>query len=112
MKYSAASLDRLVQQWACKQRSYISGRPAECGHHHIHRNSTLTRWDLLNIIPLTLEEHRGVHEGWLHYEIQNPFRAQYLEDQRRKSFKDHLLETGQTMNDFMTHCKQKIQKEM
>lgn len=94
-------LDRMVQQWACRQRSYISGRPAECGHHHISREYLLTRWDIKNIIPLTLEEHRAVHDGSLSYVIINPFREQYLINQKNRNFKDFLLENGLTLAEFV-----------
>lgn len=73
MKQYAAKireLDALVQKWACRQRSYISGYPAQCGHHYIGRSEMLLRWDLRNIIPLTFDEHRLVHDGMLRFEIQ------------------------------------------
>lgn len=49
MKQYAAKireLDALVQKWACRQRSYISGYPAQCGHHYIGRSEMLLRWDV------------------------------------------------------------------
>ena len=102
----------MVQQWACRQRSYISGMPAECGHHHIGRGHILTRWDLKNIIPLTFREHQLVHSGELLYDIRNPFRQQYLINQRRRNLKDFLLEKGWTLDDFLSKAKEKLKAEL
>lgn len=101
-------LDRLVQQWACAQRSYISGLPAECGHHHVGRNNLLLRWDLRNIVPLTMEEHRAVHDGRLRYDVHNPFRAAYLRDCRHKVLKDYLLEHSLTVGEFIKLREQEL----
>lgn len=62
-KYKENQCDRLVQEIATMTRSQVSGRPAECGHHIIHRGTILWRWRLMNIMPLTIEEHTMVHAG-------------------------------------------------
>lgn len=115
MKQYAAKireLDALVQKWACRQRSYISGYPAQCGHHYIGRSEMLLRWDLRNIIPLTFDEHRLVHNGMLRFEIQNPFRKQFLFNQKNKGLKTYLLEEGLTVEAFLKQSKQKIVQEL
>ena len=60
-KYKENECDKLVQQIAVLGGSQWSGLPAECGHHIIHRGSYLWRWRLMNIAPLTVEEHQMTH---------------------------------------------------
>lgn len=64
-KYKENQCDKLVQQIAVLGGSQWSGMPAECGHHIIHRGSYLWRWRLMNIAPLTFEEHQMTHAGLL-----------------------------------------------
>lgn len=105
-------LDALVQKWACQQRSYVSGLPAQCGHHYIRRSEMLLRWDLRNIIPLTLDEHRLVHSGYMMIDINNPFREQYLRNQKNKGLKAYLLENGLTVCEFIKNCESKIKSAL
>lgn len=105
-----AQNDRLVQIWASKQRSYISGKPAECGHHFHSRHNKLLRWDLKNIIPLTLEEHQQIHTGKLRYKMINPCNVLYLDRLYRKDYKDYLLERGMTEQDFILECNKKLKE--
>lgn len=93
--------DRLVQEWACKQKSYLSRQRAECGHHYYGRRHILLRWDTANIIPLTFKQHQNVHERNIIIEIKNPFRKLYLDNMVNKDFKDYLLEHGMTKEDFI-----------
>ena len=95
-------LDKLVQQWACKQRSAMSLRPAQVGHHIVRRNVTLLRWDILNIMPLTNEEHRYVHQ---HRErvwgcIEQSLRP-YLMRAQLIDFRNYLLKNRKTYNEFL-----------
>ena len=105
MKAIEKELDRLVQIWSCNQRSYISGKPAECGHHFIHRSCRLLRWDINNIIPLTLEEHALHHAGLLKIKINNPFREQYLSNMKNEHIKDYLLQNGLTGSEWLKQKK-------
>ncbi len=102
-KYAAKirKLDALVQKWACRQVSYVSGYRAECGHHYIGRANLLLRWNLKNIIPLTMAEHRQLHDGNLNWDISNPFRKQVLINMKNKGLKSYLLEKGLTLEDFL-----------
>ena len=104
--------DKLVQVWATKQRSFISRKPAECGHHYYSRHNRLLRWDLLNIIPLTIEEHTKLHMGNLEVNIENPFRKQYLENMINKDFKKYLLENGITDDEFVKICNKKLKEKI
>lgn len=108
----AKELDKKVQQWAIQQQSYLTLLPAEVGHHYYSRRHKLLRWDLLNIIPLTNDEHRKVHDGIYRVEIKNPFRELYLADMVNKDFKQYLLENGLSEEEFMEKCKEKIEREM
>lgn len=107
-----AENDKLVQIWACKQRSYVSGKPAQCGHHYYSRRNKLLRWDIKNIIPLTLEEHTKVHSGELSYKIINPCNLLYLERLSHKDYKDYLLEKGMTSQDFAKECNRKLKESV
>lgn len=104
--------DRLVQVWATLQRSYISRKPAECGHHYYSRHNRLLRWDLMNIIPLTIEEHTSLHSGNIEINIQNPFRQQYLENMINKDFKTYLLENNLTDAEFVKICNKKLKEKI
>lgn len=105
-----AENDKLVQIWACKQRSYISGKPAQCGHHYHTKHHRLLRWNLKNIIPLTLEEHTQIHNGTLEYKMINPCNVLYLKRLLRKDYKDYLLEKGMTNQDFVKECNRKLKE--
>jgi hypothetical protein len=107
-----AQNDRLIQIWATKQRSFYSHKPAECGHHFYSRRVKLLRWDLLNIIPLTLKEHAQLHSGNIQIEIQNPFRLQYLQNMCNKNFKDYLLEKGLTEQEYVKECNKKLKEKV
>lgn len=103
--------DRLVQIWATRQKSYVSRRPAQCGHHYYSRWHGLLRWDLENIIPLTYEEHTNHHAGKLPLELPEP-RKSYLESLRRKDFKDYLLENNLTKIEFAKVCNEKLKEKI
>lgn len=107
-----AENDKLVQIWATQQRSFYSHKPAECGHHYYSRHNKLLRWDLLNIIPLTLEEHRMLHDGNLQIDIQNPFRIQYLQNMCNKDFKTYLLEKGLSEKEYVKECNRKLKEKI
>ena len=104
--------DRLVQEWACKQKSYLSRQRAECGHHYYSRRHMLLRWDTANIIPLTFKQHQNVHEGNIKIEIKNHFRKQYLENLVHKDFKDYLLENGMTRKKFAMLCNLELRRQL
>lgn len=112
MKCIEKELDKMVQIWASKQRSYISGQPAQAGHHYHSRRIKLLRWDLRNIIPLTYEEHYKYHAGAIDLYIRNPFREQYLENMKNKDFKDYLLENGLTEREWLEKQYEILKKEI
>lgn len=96
MKYK---LDGLVQQWASKQHSIISGKPAECGHHYFSRRHEIIRYNLDNIIPLTIEEHNKVHSGEIKINIPEIL-EEILFKLKEQGLKNYLLENRLTLDDF------------
>lgn len=94
-----SKLDRLVQQWACKQHSIISGKPAGCGHHYFSRRHEIIRYNLDNIIPLTLEEHNKVHSGEIKINIPEIL-EEILFKLKEQGLKNYLLENRLTLDDF------------
>lgn len=107
-----AQNDRLVQIWASRQRSYVSGKPAQCGHHYYSRHNRLLRWDLKNIVPLTLEEHTQLHSGKLEYKVKNPCNELYLERMYHKDYKNYLLENNLTDAEFVSKCNKKLKEAL
>lgn len=107
-----AQNDRLVQMWAARQRSYVSGKPAQCGHHYYSRHNRLLRWDLKNIVPLTIEEHTKLHSGKLEYKVKNPCNELYLERMYHKDYKTYLLENNLTDAEFVAKCNKKLKEAL
>lgn len=107
-----AENDKLVQMWSVRQRSYVSGKPAQCGHHYYSRKNKLLRWDLKNIIPLTLEEHVKLHEGKLIYSIKNPCNELYLDRMVHMDYKTYLLQNGLTDKEFVAKCNKKLKEAL
>ena len=104
-------LDKLVQEWASRQRSIYSGKRGCVGHHIYSRKNKLLRWDLRNIAPLTPEEHRLLHDGKIYLEIDYDTQ-QYLEKMMRMQFRDYLLFNNLTEKEFYQNERMKLKKEL
>lgn len=104
-------LDKLVQEWASRQRSIYSGKRGCVGHHIYSRSNKLLRWDLRNIAPLTMEEHRLLHDGKIYLEI-NYDTQQYLQKMLLMQFKDYLLFNNLTEKEFYIRERLKLKKEL
>ena len=100
-------LDKLFQQYACLQKSAISRKPAECGHHIVARRFKILRWDIANCYPCTLQEHILIHEGKIKVEV-----SETLEKLKQVNFKNYLLQQGITEQDFMLKQKQILTREI
>lgn len=100
MKKLEKKLDCLIQEYANKKRSIISNQTGCVGHHHYSRRIKLLRWDISNIIPLTLEEHQKVHQGVLKYKLPEET-LEYLRDNANMDFKDYLLLREITEDDWL-----------
>lgn len=103
---SEKELDKLIQIKACQQNSKISGLPAECGHHLISRSNILLRWDMDNILPVTIKEHNLIHAGkidpWKYVNVTTKY---YLKQLAGISFKNYLLSSGKTKQEFLEQMK-------
>lgn len=104
-------LDRMIQDWASRQKSIYSGKKGCVGHHIYSRKNKLLRWDLRNIAPLTPEEHRLLHDGKIYLEIDYDTQ-QYLEKMMMMQFKDYLLFNNLTEKEFYQNERLKIKKEL
>lgn len=95
-------LDSLVQQMSKKKRSQVSFKPAECGHHIIRRANELTRWDLDNIVWLTIEEHTKVHsEPNYESKILLNRQKEYKERYTNASLSEYLRDNKTTREEFL-----------
>ena len=92
-------LDRLIQEWASRQRSIYSDKRGCVGHHIYSRKNKMLRWDIRNIAPLTPEEHRLLHDGKIYLEIDYDTQI-YLDEMMQMNFRDFLLENRMTENEF------------
>lgn len=92
-------LDALVQKWAATQRSVYSGKRGCVGHHIYSRKNKMLRWDLLNIAPLTPEEHQLLHAGKIHLEIDCKIQN-YLDEMMRTDYRAWLIIHGMTEKEF------------
>lgn len=104
-------LDRLVQIWSYHQPSIYSGKKGCVGHHIYSRSNKLLRWDLRNIAPLTMEEHRLLHDGKIYLEIDYDTQK-YLNDMMLVQFKDYLLFNNLTESEFYRREYVKLKKEL
>lgn len=102
-------LDGLVQKWASQQFSRISGQRGCVGHHLIGRRCKLLRHDLNNILPVTQEEHRLIHDGNID---DRRFITTYLINQKNIDYKSYLLDNGFLEKDFYKMCEQRIKERL
>lgn len=107
-KYKENECDKLVQQIATSVISQWSGRPAECGHHIIHRGSILWRWRLMNIAPLTVEEHAMTHAGLLKpiWDWQKEMFQNHRHDLLERYLHEHNLIREEFVNQAYEYLKQ------
>lgn len=100
MKNKEKQLDALIQQIATLAKSQWSNYPAECGHHIIPRANLLWRWRLINIAPLTIEEHTMHHAGLL--DPLAKWQKEFKYVNRNRLLTHYLANSGMTRDDFMT----------
>lgn len=86
MKKVIEQLDKLVQTWASRQKSEISGQYGCVAHHIIGRANHYLRFDKENLFICTNAEHNLIHNGILKVETYiSPKRLGNLRDKRIKS---------------------------
>lgn len=83
-----------------KHRSAYSNRIAEVFHHVIGRRNLRLRWDKKNLMPLTNEEHRLLHDGKISVNWKY---VDYLMEAKNELLKDYCI--GLTEEEF---TKQKL----
>lgn len=107
-KYKENECDKLVQQIATLCPSQWSGLPADCGHHIIHRGSILWRWRLMNIAPLTFEEHQMTHAGLLKpiWDWQKEMFQNHRHDLLERYLHEHNLIREEFVNQAYEYLKQ------
>lgn len=98
-KWAESQCDKLVQEIACTAKSQWSNYPAECGHHIIHRGNLLWRWRLMNIAPLTTEEHTMHHAGLL--DPMFGWQKEHAFKSRNDSLTKYLVLNGLTRDEFV-----------
>lgn len=100
--------DKLVQQIACCTMSQFSHRPAECGHHMIGRVNILWRWRLINICPLTVDEHTQLHCGLL--DPLFGWQKKFVAENRNKLFANFSATNNVSRVDFAKSCNQYLRQ--
>lgn len=90
MKNIEHKLDCLVQEWASKKRSEVSGRLGCVAHHIYGRANKFLRYDEDNLFVCTPIEHRMIHDGninvddFLSEERLERLRLKYIESLKWK----------------------------
>lgn len=107
-KHQEQLCDKLIQQIACTSPSQWSGKPAECGHHIIHRTNLLWRWRLINIVPLTIEEHTMHHAGLL--DPLEGWQKGFAFANRHKLLYSYLPMSGKTKDEFVAESLEYLKK--
>ena len=110
MKSIEKQLDKLVQEFSHGKKCKICGKPAEATHHLIGRSNKMTRYDLINLMPVCLECHRQIHDGKINqWDYVEDMRQDYLMEIRNASYKDFLLKVAhQTDDEYLKECKQRL----
>ena len=86
MKKVIEQLDRMVQNWAIRQKSEISGQYGCVAHHIVGRANHYLRFDKENLFVCTPQEHDLIHRGILKVETYiSPKRLGNLRDKKLKS---------------------------
>lgn len=86
-------------------------RPADHIHHTIGRANPITRYYLLNFIPLCAECHRKIHEGKLTEPISEQQR-EHLVKLANKSLKGICIARGITEEDYFREQYEKIKENI
>ena len=86
MKTIINKLDKLVQTWANRHKSEISGQMGCVAHHIVGRANHYLRFDKDNLFICTTEEHNLIHAGILKIDAYvSPKRMGILREKRIES---------------------------
>lgn len=119
MKAIEKELDRMVQELHKNQRCWICAKrgkykKADCIHHIIRRKNPMTRYDIINLMPVCYDCHREIHDKGLdEYQFLGELQAKYLKSIKNKSYKDFLIfEMQMTENEYLKFCKKRLKDEI
>lgn len=87
----------------------LTGESLQC-HHIIPRKHFVTRWDVLNGIPLTNESHQKAHTMAGRREIERLVNMDYLLEMERWFKKDYLLFHGISEREFRERKKEELRR--
>lgn len=86
-------------------------RPADVIHHVIRRANPITRFELLNFIPLCNECHQKIHDGKLHEPISQE-QMEWLVRLSNKSLKGICIARGITKAEYFQEQYNKIKENI
>lgn len=86
-------------------------RPADCIHHYIRRGNPITRFELLNLIPLCAECHEKIHAGKLHEPISEE-QKEWLNNLANKSLKGLCIARGITKEEYFREQIERIKEQI
>lgn len=120
MKAIEKELDRLVQEVCHNQYCRICAKKdgilktSEAMHHLIGRANKMTRYDLINLMPVCLEHHRAIHDGKINqWDYVDELSRKYLMEMRNASYKDFLLKVAnKTDDEYLNECRLRLKHFM
>lgn len=86
-------------------------RPAENMHHIIRRANPITRFELLNLLPVCAECHAKIHAGKLHEPISEEH-MNWLIQLSNKSLKGICIARGITREEYFEQQLKKIKEQI
>ena len=85
--------------------------PATEMHHIIRRSNPITRFELLNLLPVCASCHRKIHDGKLHEPI-SPEHLEWLTQLSNKSLKGICIARGITREEYFEEQINKIKGQI
>lgn len=118
MKPIEKELDKLVQTVCHNQYCRICAKKdgvrktAEAMHHLIGRANKMTRYDIINLMPVCLEHHRQIHDGKINqWDYVDADIQEYLQEMKNASYKDFLTFVARQSDDeYLKECRERLKK--
>lgn len=85
--------------------------PATEMHHIIRRSNPITRFELLNLLPVCASCHRKIHEGKLHEPISEEHMA-WLNQLANKSLKGICIARGITREEYFEEQIKRLKEQI
>ena len=86
-------------------------RPCTEVHHYIRRANPITRFELLNLIPLCHECHEKIHAGKLHEPISEE-QKEWLNKLANKSLKGICIARGITKEEYFKEQYERLKEQI